>query len=398
MRSAVGIFGVACGLIAIGLVGRYGFKSTDIEADAWIMAFLFGAIAAGGLFGHAVAVRLWRLSQMASISVGVVSAAALLLNLSNSLGAIAGRADTVTMERITRNRSIRAAETELKRLADLRTAMPAFVQADADAVSAARRAADAATIAKERECGGGDPRQRGRFCRDKEDAEKTAAEALAQVSAAKAATDRATTLEADAQKQREKLAELGPVVIINVQGSAIAKLFRLPDEEADFAATAQQFGVGVVVELIIVMCMIAWEVLGHAIPLAPRPEDAASKADGVTPEVVPSLTPAYPARPKPVAANNDPPSDSIPKIMTAALEPAAGKRVELEEAFGAYTGACEAEGKRAVPPGPFVDPLRKFCKAAGIRIRDEGGHVYLMNVQIVGNPSFVSHDRSVGGG
>ena len=57
MRSAVGIFGVVCGLIVIGLVGRYGFKSTDIEADAWIMAFLFGAIAAGGLFGHAVAVR-----------------------------------------------------------------------------------------------------------------------------------------------------------------------------------------------------------------------------------------------------------------------------------------------------------------------------------------------------
>jgi hypothetical protein len=58
----------------------------------------------------------------------VVSAAALLLNLSNSLGAIAGRADTATMERITKNRSIRAAETELRRLTDLRTAMPAFVQ------------------------------------------------------------------------------------------------------------------------------------------------------------------------------------------------------------------------------------------------------------------------------
>ena len=189
MRSAVGIFGVVCGLIVIGLVGRYGFKSTDIEADAWIMAFLFGAIAAGGLFGHAVAVRLWRSSQAASVAVGIVSAVALLLNLSNSLGAIAGRADTATMERVAKNRSIRAAEAELKRLTDLRTAMPAFVQTDADAVSAAKRAADAATTAKERECGAGDPKQRGRFCRDKEDAEKAATEALAQVSAAKAATD-----------------------------------------------------------------------------------------------------------------------------------------------------------------------------------------------------------------
>lgn len=68
--------------------------------------------------------------------------------------------------------------------------------------------------------------------------------------------------------------------------------------------------------------------------------------------------------------------------MTAALEPAAGKRVELEDAFGAYAGACEAEGKRAVPPGVFVDPLRTFCKVAGIRIKDEGGHVYLMNVRL----------------
>ena len=68
--------------------------------------------------------------------------------------------------------------------------------------------------------------------------------------------------------------------------------------------------------------------------------------------------------------------------MTAALEPATGKRVELEEVFGAYADACQAEGKRAVPPGQFVDPLKKFCKAAGIRIKDEGGHVYLMNVRL----------------
>jgi hypothetical protein len=384
MRSTVGIFGVVCGLIVIGLVGRYGFKSTDIEADAWIMAFLFGAIAAGGLFGHAVAVRLWRTSQPASVTVGIVSAVALLLNLSNSLGAIAGRADTATLERITKNRSIRAAEAELKRLTDLRTAMPAFVQTDADAVSAARRAADTSTTAKERECGGGDPRQRGRFCRDKEDAEKVAADALAQVSAAKATTDRATKLEVDAQKQRDKLAELGPLVIVNVQGSAIAKLFRLPDEEADFAATAQQFGVAVVVELIIVMCMIAWEVLGHTLPTA-RPEDVAGEAAVASLAFSPQATLALPSRAKLVAANNEPRADSIPKIMTAALEPAAGKRVVLEEAFGAYADACQVEGKRAVPPGQFVDPLRTFCKAAGIRIKDEGGHVYLMNVRLAGN-------------
>jgi hypothetical protein len=51
MRSAVGIFGAICGLIVIALVGRYGYMSTDVEADAYIVAFVFGAVAAGGLFG-----------------------------------------------------------------------------------------------------------------------------------------------------------------------------------------------------------------------------------------------------------------------------------------------------------------------------------------------------------
>jgi hypothetical protein len=95
-----------------------------------------------------------------------------------------------------------------------------------------------------------------------------------------------------------------------------------------------------------------------------------------------------------VAANNDPPPGSIPTIMTAVVEPAMGKRVELEEAFSAYAAACKAEDKRASPPGQFVDPLRTFCKAAGIRIKEEAGHVYLMNVRLVGAVSPSQRDRS----
>ena len=100
MRRCVGVFGLICGLIVIGLVGRYGYKTTEIEADAWIMAFLFAAIAAGGLFGHAVSARVWKLSKPTGLAMGIVSAAALLLNLSNSLGAIAARSDTVTIRQI----------------------------------------------------------------------------------------------------------------------------------------------------------------------------------------------------------------------------------------------------------------------------------------------------------
>jgi hypothetical protein len=51
----------------------------------------FGVIATGGLFGHAVSVRLWRLSRFWSVAVGIACAGALLINLSNSLGALAGK-------------------------------------------------------------------------------------------------------------------------------------------------------------------------------------------------------------------------------------------------------------------------------------------------------------------
>ena len=44
--------------------------------------------------------------------------------------------------------------------------------------------------------------------------------------------------------------------------------------------------------------------------------------------------------------------------------------------------AATAEGRRAVPPAEFVDPLARFCKGAGIRTRVNGGHVYLLNVRL----------------
>jgi len=191
MRNAVGVFGLVCGLIVVALVGRYGFKTTDLEADAWIMAFLFGVIAAFGLAGHAFAVRLWRYSIVASICAGIIAFVALGLNLSNSLGAIAGRSDVVTTERIESNRKIRATEVELKRLTDLRDAIEAFVPTDAEAVGAAKRAADAAAKSREAECGTTE-KQRRRNCRGREADERTANDALRKAAAAKAATDRAT--------------------------------------------------------------------------------------------------------------------------------------------------------------------------------------------------------------
>jgi len=245
MRNAFGIMGVLCGAIVVALIARYGYKTTDVEADAWIMAFMFGVIATFGLADHAFGVFLWRHNKIISLATGLVAFASLSLNLSNSLGAIAGRADSAIQESVETNRKIRTAEAELKRLTDLRNAMDTFVQTDEATVNAAKRAADAATKSREDEC-----TRRGENCRAREADERDANARLAKATANKAATDRAIRLEADAAIQRDLLFRLGPIITINAQGSAIAKLFRLPDEEAGFAATVQQFSTALVVELI----------------------------------------------------------------------------------------------------------------------------------------------------
>jgi hypothetical protein len=73
---------------------------------------------------------------------------------------------------------------------------------------------------------------------------------------------------------------------------------------------------------------------------------------------------------------------SIPKILTAALEPAAGERVEMAEVYRRYNLDCIAAGNSAVSAEQFADPLARFCKGAGIRTKVEGGHVFLLNVRL----------------
>jgi hypothetical protein len=196
---------------------------------------------------------------------------------------------------------------------------------------------------------------------------------------------------------RDRLRTAGPVVEANVQGSAIAKLFRLPDSEAEFAATVQQFALAGVVEALIVLSMVSFELLGGspsrriAPPEMRKPlrrrwlqwwrsrRSAQADAPAIVPEK-PSVSQAL----KLVAVRSERPVGSIPKILTAALEPAAGQRVEMAEVYRRYNLDCAAGGNAAVSAEQFADPLKRFCKGAGIRTKVEGEHVYLLNVRIGG--------------
>src|SRR5262245_64793402 len=96
------------------------------------------------------------------------------------------------------------------------------------------------------------------------------------------------------QPIRDHLAKAGPVAATNVQGNALAKLFRLPDAEAGFMATLQQFGLAAVVEILIVLSMVSFELM------APTP--ARATLIDVQPETETQELPAEPLalqRPRP---------------------------------------------------------------------------------------------------
>ena len=100
MRTFARAFGVLCGAVVVAIAARYGFKTSDNDFDGYIWAFTYGAVTTGGLFGHAVALRVWRHDKWIGLAAGVISALALVISLSNSLGAMAGRGNEQQATRI----------------------------------------------------------------------------------------------------------------------------------------------------------------------------------------------------------------------------------------------------------------------------------------------------------
>jgi hypothetical protein len=134
MRSAVGMFGIVCGVVVIWTVGNYGYASADDPSARWNIAFLFVVIAAGGLFGHAVSVRLWPINRLWSVLVGLACGAALIINLSNSLGALAGRNSRSAAESASKASVINEDRSELARLQEALGRLGPYVATDKAAV------------------------------------------------------------------------------------------------------------------------------------------------------------------------------------------------------------------------------------------------------------------------
>ena len=184
MRALFGGLAILLGAVSISLAARYGYKGADTVIDGVISAMVFGAIALCAFIFDAAAVRLWFMRhRVGSMTIGAISAA---VTFTNSLGAIAGRADVTQAERARAKDDVAADRTELARIAQERAAMR-FIPATEETVIAARETVAAAERIRAAECGNGDPKQRGPNCRQRETEEQTRREALTSALTGKAA-------------------------------------------------------------------------------------------------------------------------------------------------------------------------------------------------------------------
>jgi hypothetical protein len=389
MRVFARFFGVLCGAVVIAIAARYGFKTSDNDFDGYIWAFTYGSVTLGGLFGHAVAFRVWRHDKRIGFAAGIISALALVISLSNSLGAMAGRGNEQQATRIQVAETVRDLRRGLESAESERRGLK-FEAADEAGVNAARAKANAATAAKEAEC-----QWRGQRCRDRETAESAALATLEAVTRNKAATDRAVKLDSDIVSFREKILRAGPVLEANSQGNALARLFNLPEAKAATLSTYQNLAMALVIELLIVMSLVAGEVLEHhetqpstrgaealkAVPAREpqKPAEPPSAVKALSPVETPKAFLA-PARPRLVVSRLDP-VGSVAVIMADILEPGRGK-VEIADVFAAYAEACEASGKRPIPANEFPAAIAELCQRLGIEIEDNEKGIFLLQVQL----------------
>jgi hypothetical protein len=415
MRHFVGLFGLVCSAIIIAVASRYGVKTSDSDFDGYIWAFIYGAITFAGLFGHMVAVRLWWRYRMRWLSgaVFIVCFLTLIISLSNSIGAMAGRMNTTQASRVQTAETVRAARRDLERAQGERERLK-FEPTDWSAVEAARKKAETAKAAREAECN-----IRGQRCRDREEAEAKALAESESASKSKAATDHARELDAQIEKLTAKIAEK-PVLEANSQGSALARLFGLGDDKADRVSTFQNLGMGIVLELLVALSLIIYELMtegeslpkparafapvASALPIEIEPDEAIAIAPPVIapaieereepqeepeaptatiePEPEETTPRTFPPRRPRLIASEAAPFGNVAEILGEALETSARGKLELAPVFRAYSDACRTQGKRSVSQDRFVDDLTAFCRDNGIAMTGDDTGIYLRKVRL----------------
>jgi hypothetical protein len=339
-----------------------------------------------------VGVRLWRYGKnLLALLIFAVSLFALAISLSNSLGAMASRMNRTQAPGVQTAETVRETWLSLKRAEEERDALK-FESTEWSAAETAQAKTKAATAAKEAECS----YVRGSKCHKKEEEAKALAEL--ETSKNKTATERARALDAEINALKEKIEKAGPVLEANAQGSALARLFALPEGDAAKLSTYQNLAMAIGIEILIVLSLIAYEVMSEHEKTTPAPESASTA--GVTrvevgkPDKTVEAAPVmvaipfdeepkvFPPPPKPrLIASRFDPLGNVAVIMAEIIGPGR-ERVEIADVFAAYAEACEVSGKRPIPANEFSGAIAELCERLGIEIEDNDKGVFLLKVRL----------------
>ncbi len=354
IRVIAGMFGVVCGAVVVGIVARYGYTSASTHFDGLISAVLFGIIATGGLVGHAVAVRIWRKkNKIGAMVIFLIATAALLVNLSNSLGFISGRSDVREAERAQKLEQSRRDNATLDRLLKERSTLPTFRPVTEAGVAAAKKAAVSAEKTRAAEC-----TLRGQRCRDRETEVQQARSTVIKLETDLALTKQATDLDRKIETIQEKLERSEPVSAADAQTTALTTIFSLP---AATASTYQKLIMALVAELLIVGAFLTVEWL--------RVEPAGGKTNQ-KPERQKRNQMAMKNMSVPKSKATDVVLGEVSDFIKACLEPHEESQVVIAELYQPYCDWCQANNLAVCKRTEFTTQFSAVVAEAGFPHQD----------------------------
>jgi hypothetical protein len=362
MRNAIGAFGLAAGAIAVALVARYGYVAGVTPLDRITTALVFSIIAIVGLAGPAIALRLTRsslgLPKLWGALAGILAAAALLANLSNSLAAIENHAEHT---RVADGRQ--RDEAELERVKAERDALH-FTPTTMAAVADAREALLTADTARRAEC----DIRRTKFCEEYAANVATKRDAFAALFKDRAKTEIAEKLDAEAAGIHARLDEIPPEPDAKSQPAAFSFSFKLPDRDS---VTLLHVAVAGTVELLSVFSLIGWVLLGAK----PR-----------TTEVIRQVIRNVPVE----STKREPASSSdLAMFVQDCMRPAGGETVELQTLYLRFLEWCNEQKLSPLPPKRFSEAFITRCEEAQIDVRCDGSRVLCLDVKLA--PAHLLH-------
>jgi hypothetical protein len=369
--------------IGIAFVARFAYVTSDTSTDGAATAFLFAMVASGAFLGPAIAIAVGNRGHKAAASFWwLLASLAILANWTHTLGAIAQRGAGIEA----RGAKITADADEGRRaLARLERELNAmrFTATTAEAVSAARSAAELAERNRRAECGPNNE-TRGERCRARELEEQTKRDALAKAVSDKAATDRATQLAGEAAELRRSLAASPVPPTGNALSNALGRVLAIP---AITAATIQQGFVSAIVELLIAAVLALPELLrsnGRAGPVEGRQAEVLEACARTTPAVeVLAPTPQL-SGPRTIAKVDAISQHQVdPKPVIAFLAEhmplVRGSRADWGDMYSGFREWQAKLGQDEWPATKFGAVLRHICEQAGIRVRRQGDRVYCLD-------------------